>query len=536
MVTRFSKFFIILIALIGNAGLFAAEVFAAEPPRLIINIVIGSMDAEAILKYSGRYTDGGLRKLLTEGAVFTDARYESMQTVTPASLATLSTGTMPSTHGTISPKWFDYTTGRQINLTEDDGTTDFDARSTETGHSPRHLTTPALADLMMRADSSSRIVSLALTPVSSIVPGGKRGLCFWLDADRCRWTTSTYYTPLLPSWVKSYNDEDLHARFLTGQWVAKYERSVYVNHRSPLLFDNDTAKKRAAKKQAAATTDIDKILRTPIGNTVLFDFAKYAVKCLNLGNDEHPDMLNICLDTSAEIAERYGQASVEYEDMIYRLDADLKEFLAYINVHLKEKDSVLIVLTSAHGTSPAYDTDGIERDRFNVQQFEVIMNAYLNAKYGPGDWVLGYSDRSLYLNRNFVDEKRLSLIDIQNETAAFALRFRGVSHALTSTTLQSSHFAGGYAHRMQNGFYPRRSGDVVLNLMPETVEEREGYVSQSGSMHGYDTHVPLIFFGAGVKPQTRTEAVGMTSVAPTLANMLGLGELPAAEAKPLILK
>ena len=520
MVTRFSKFSIIVFALFA-----VLEAAAANPPRLVINIVLGSMNADALHRYAERFDEGGFRKLMDEGALFTDARFDCMQTVTPASLATLSTGAQPSTHGIVSERWYDYTTGEKVELTDDVREKDFDHRDGKRGHSPRHLIAPTLAEMMMRADSSSRIVSLALTPVSSIVQTGRRGFCFWLDAERCRWTTSSYYSPLLPSWVKSYNAEDIHARYLTGQWVAKLDRSRYVNSRSTVLFGN----KQAAK------TDYEKVCRTPIGNTVLFAFAKYAVKCLNMGNDEHPDLLNICLDTAGEIAERYGAESVEYEDMLYRLDSDLKEFLAYLNVHLKGEGSVVVVLTAAHGSAPAFNADPTHRERFNVPQFGVIMNAYLNAKYGQGNWVLGYSSRSLYLNRNLVDERRLSLTEVQNETAAFAMRFRGVSHALSSAMLQSSYFAEGYGHKIQKGFYPRRSGDVVIDLMPEWVEEREGYVSQSGSMYSYDTRVPLLFCGEGITPAVRDEAVSMTAVAPTLASILGLGELPTAEAKPLIL-
>lgn len=516
-IATFSTLFIA--ACIANAE-------AANPPHLIINITLGSMDAEALNRCANNF-NGGIHKLLVEGAVFTDARYDCMQTVTPASLATLSTGARPSTHGTVSERWYDYTTGRPVDLTADDNEKDFDLREGKPGHSGRKLTTPTLAEMLKRSDSNTRILSIALNPASSIVPAGRCGLCFWLDKERCRWTTSSAYSSLLPGWVKTYNAEDLRSRYLNGQWSAKYDRNHYRNKRSSLLYS--TTPKGAAK------SDLEKIMRTPAGNTMLLEFAKYAVKCLNMGNNNHTDLLNICLDTAQEIAERYGTESIEYEDMLYRLDLDLKEFLAYINVHMKGK-GVVVVFTAAHGTSAAYDVDAEPHGRFNVAQFQVIMNAYLSAMYGPGEWVLGYSDRSLFLNHNLMDEKRLSVVEVQNEAAAFALRFRGVAHALSSAMLQSSYYADGYGNKMQNGFYPRRSGDVVVDLMPEWTEERDGYLSQSGSMYACDTHVPLIFHGEGIAARHHDEPVSMTAVAPTLARISGIGELPAAESKPLILE
>lgn len=82
------------------------------------------------------------------------------------------------------------------------------------------------------------------------------------------------------------------------------------------------------------------------------------------------------------------------------------------------------------------------------------------------------------------------------------MQFRGVSHALSSTAMRSSYFGSGYGEKMQNSFYPRRSGDVVVNLMPGCIEERPDVRSKSGSMYGYDTTVPLVLYGGGIpRPQ-----------------------------------
>ena len=146
---------------------------------------------------------------------------------------------------------------------------------------------------------------------------------------------------------------------------------------------------------------------------------------------------------------------------------------------------------------------------------------------------MGYIDHSIYINHNLVYEKRLSIAEVQNEVATFAMQFRGVSHALSSTAMRMSYFGSGYAQKMQNSFYPRRSGDVVINLMPEWIEVRDDGVSMSGSMYGYDTHVPLIFWGAGIDPQRNDEPVCMTSVAPTVARLLGIAEPAACEGTAL---
>ena len=516
----------------------AAQAFAAEKPKLVINIVVSSMRADDIDRYASNFSSGGFRRLTEGGAVFTDSRYNYMQTLTPVSLATLSTGAMPSTHGVVSRRWSDYANNNNVYLTADDDVTGLDCRDGKGCHSPRNLIAPTLNDAMIQADSCSRSVTIAIDPESAGIMGGRSGFSFWIDDDRCRWATSSYYTPYLPGWVKEYNDEDLRARFLTGIWQSRFNKDKYINsrHSSIVMLEQMTKETRPRQISGEQLRDIEKIERTPVGNTLLLDFAKYAITSMNLGADDHTDVLNICLDTSRNIAERFGPESVEYEDMLYRLDYDLDLFLDYVCTLVKDERSILVVFTSDHGTSPSYDKITDSRKRFNVRQFEVIVNAFLSARYGQGQWILGYIDHSIYINHNLVYDKDMSIADIQNEVATFAMQFRGVSHALSSTAMRTSYFGSGYAQKMQNSFYPRRSGDVIINLMPEWIEEREECRSHSGSMYGYDTHVPLIFWGAGIAPQRHDEPVDMTSVAPTTARLIGISEPAASEGTVLKLK
>ena len=271
---------------------------------------------------------------------------------------------------------------------------------------------------------------------------------------------------------------------------------------------------------------------TPAGNTAVLGFAKQAIAQSGLGADATPDLLNICLDASRRIVEAYGPESIEAEDMYYRLDRDLADFLTFLFAQVRNGE-VLVVLTSDHGTSASYDCGEQPAERFNARQFEVIVNSFLNVRYGTGQWVVAYEDKCLWLNHNLIYERGLDLADVQNEVAIFAMQFGGVSHALAATAMRTSYFGSGYARKMQNSFYPRRSGDVILNFMPGWIEERERCVSSSGSMYGYDTRVPLIFYGTGVGPQRIGRRVEMTAVAPTLARAAGIAEPAASEGEIL---
>ena len=103
----------LLLLLLG--ALCSAPIQARTPrPRLIVQIVVGSMRAEDLDRYAAHFGEAGFRRLTEQGARFTGARYDYQQTTTPVSLATLTTGAMPSTHGVIGSRWQDYTDTKTV--------------------------------------------------------------------------------------------------------------------------------------------------------------------------------------------------------------------------------------------------------------------------------------------------------------------------------------------------------------------------------------------------------------------------------------
>ena len=84
------KFLRYTLAILGTMIIYAHSTATAQP-RLVVNIVVSSMRADDLTKYENNFSQGGFRRLINEGAYFTNASYDYMQTSTPVSLATLST-------------------------------------------------------------------------------------------------------------------------------------------------------------------------------------------------------------------------------------------------------------------------------------------------------------------------------------------------------------------------------------------------------------------------------------------------------------
>ena len=534
---RFTRYIVVIAVFILSA---ASMAMAQTEPRLVVNIVISSMGADDLDRYADNFSSAGLRRIINGGQRFTNASYDYMQTTTPVSLATLSTGATPSIHGVVADRWFDYVGNKEVSLIEDRKEQSVNYSGGSGSYSPRNLVAQTLSDALAQQHPDSHIATIAVEPLSAIVMAGRSGEVYWMETLQSSWTTSSYYSKELPKWIADYNYQDQNEEYAIKRWTSLLPYDNYHNSQVSVVegLQSKTNKRIIHVQEtplAKGTMDdiYYQMCYTPAGNSAMLAFAREVVIHNKMGGDAVPDMLNIVLDTPRLISNRFGPESVEYEDMLYRLDRDLESFLSFLSTQVAAPEQLLIVLTSDHGTSPSYNATEDVRERFNVRQAEVITNAFIGSLYGNGDWILGCIDRAIYLNHNLIMDKGLSLEKIQNDVATFVMQLRGVSQAVTAESMRGSYFGSGYGRKIQNGFYPRRSGDVVLNLMPEWIEEREQTRSMSGSMYRYDTQVPLIIYGAGCKAQLRNDKIDMTSLAATQAEILGIMAPSAAEGEEI---
>lgn len=533
MMRKFLRHIVVIALLVAGSAHTAA---AQKTPRLVVNIVVSSLGANDLEQYESNFTSTGFRRLLYGGQRFTNASYDYMQTTTPVSLATLTTGAMPSIHGVVGERWFDYVDNSLISLIDDNQEHSVNYSSGTGNYSPRNLIAETLTDALARQSANSRIATIAVDPLSAVVMAGHSGEVYWMERVQTDWTTSSYYTETLPEWIAEYNDKDRNQNYSIKRWTTLLPYDSYRNSQVSVIegLQSKTNKQIVHVQENELPKELMDIIHyqmcyTPAGNSATLAFARELISKNEMGKDDVPDMINIVLDTPRMISSLYGPESVEYEDMIYRLDRDLEEFFTFLATQVKESRQLMVVLTSDHGTSPSYNGSKRKMERFNVRQAEVITNAFIGSMHGNGEWVLGCIDHSIYLNHNLIIDKGLSLSTIQNDVATFVMQLRGVSQAITAESLRGSYFGGGYGRKIQNGFYARRSGDVVINLMPGWIDEVDGVRSTSGSMYRYDSQVPLIIYGGNTKAVERDEAFDMTSLAATEAHILGIAAPSAAE-------
>jgi hypothetical protein len=138
----------------------------------------------------------------------------------------------------------------------------------------------------------------------------------------------------------------------------------------------------------------------------------------------------------------------------------------------------------------------------------------------------------VFLNRAKLKELDLDLEDVQNAIVNEIINYEHIDKAYTATTMSSTEFNAGIEALLQRGFNQKKSGDVIFVYDPAFIS-----YSKTGSTHGsglnYDTHVPLLFFGKGIKQGDTFQKTEITDIAPTMSALLGISFPNGAIGQPL---
>lgn len=511
----------IAIAIATIGATFAAQ----SKPRLIVNIIVGSMRSDDIERFGDNLTQGGLKRVMNGGAYYTNANYDFSHCNAAATLATIATGANPSDHGVVGDSWWSYADGSHISLIADAKSHPVPFSTGSGSYSANRLISPTVGDMLIDSNAESKQFTIAIDPLSAIVVNGKQGTPLWAETNKTYWTSASAFVHSIPQWLDEYNRKETNSKYRLNRWTPLYKASMYKNSEVAVIegINNKHTKLLSDINLKLTDSEYGHMCYTPAGNTMLLKLAAAIIRNESLGIDDNPDIINICLDSARYIAETYGPESMEYEDMIYRLDKDINDLLSELYGKSQDNSHIMVVITSAHGTSPSYNPVGKgERERFNTSQMEVMVNAYVSAHHGSDSYLLGYKNRALYLNHKVIYERKLSVDDIRDEVAVFLLQMRGIATVRSSTALRHNAFTEGRARLMQHSFYAPRSGDILIDLMPGWIIESNDYRSSSDGGYIYDRRVPLMIYGGGITQKVVDESVDICNVAPTICNSLGI--------------
>lgn len=504
-----------------------------EKPRLIVEIVVGQMRFDYITRYWDKLGENGFKRLVLNGTTCQNARYNYLLTQSLPGIATLATGCNPSTHGIVSDKWYSSYTGKETDAVADERCNTVGGSFFSGRFSPQNLITSTLGDELLMCSPKSKVVSIALDPGSAILMAGHSATdVYWLDTEKGRFVSSSYYTDSLPAWVDTFNLKGFAELYARREWktlnpIFSYNEADTANIKSKEGKSKIKAKLEkllnGAIRKPEPKANYKRLTETPYGNLLVKDFAIASVMNNELGRDNHTDLLCITFSAIRAIGQQYGPHSIEIEDAILRLDKELAHFLKFLD-HSVGTDNLLLILTSDRGIGslPEYlEQQKIPAGYFDPYKATILLGSYLNATYGSGEWITGYHQKQLYLNHRLIEEKKLNLSEVQQKVADFILEFNGVANSITASALQSGNFSKGIFEKFRNSYNARRSGDVIINLEPGWVE-RNGTKTSGNSPYDYDTHVPLILYGWKIGRRVIYREVHLNDLAPTLSTLIGI--------------
>lgn len=501
-------------------------------PKLVVGIVVDQMRYDYITRFYNHYGNGGFKRLINQGFNCKNNHYNYVPTYTGPGHASTYTGTTPKMHGIIANNWYDKFKKQSVYCAEDTTVQSVGTTSNDGQMSPKRMLTTSFADEnRLFTQLKGKTIGISIKDRGAILPAGHTAnAAYWFRGkEEGNFITSTYYMKALPNWVTAFNASNVVENYIK-EWNTLKPISTYIESGADLNnFERSFKGKDEAvfpynlKELKTANKGFDILKTTPYGNSIVTDFALAALEGEHLGEDAVTDVLAISYSSTDYIGHSFGVNSKEIQDTYIRLDKELEKLLNALDEKVG-KNAYTLFLTSDHGAVevPAYlKSKGIPAGYFDADAFKERLNAFLTRKFGSANIIEDISNYQLFFNKDVLAAKKLNLETVQQAVVNEVINYPHIYKAYTAKTLHESAFTEGVEALLKNGYNQKRSGDVILVLEPAVIA-----YSKKGSTHGsalnYDTHVPLVFYGKGIKKGATHKKTEIIDIAPTISALLGI--------------
>ncbi len=430
-------------------------------PALVVGIVVEGLSMDYIDLLRHRFTEGGFRRLLENGVTVSDLDFG-----TPldgaAATAMLFTGASPAVNGIGASAVYD-PEARRVNpvLLDPETIGNF----TDETLSPKGLAASTIADeLRIDGGGLGYVYSIAPDAVEAIILAGHTAnSAFWINDATGKWATTTFYKDL-PTPAQNLNHREPNEyRLDTLQWtpllpldrlpdLPTYKKLYPFRHTFPRA---SATRYKAYKNSPAVNTDITRLA------------ADY-INILALGKRESTDMLNLGYTLQPFIYGREADNRAETMDAYLRLDRDLGRLFDAIEQKGPGMDRTLVFLAGTPLTNRSRRDDekwNIPFGEFSSRKAVSLLNMYLMAIHGNGEWVSGYHDGQLFLNHKLIKERNKDLTAMRDESARFLTRMSGVTNAWTVDDVIDRR-ATDNPDAMRRNTVVATAGDVFVTIAP----------------------------------------------------------------------
>ena len=193
----------LMVSMVGAHGV-KANAADSGVPKVVINIMIDQLRSDYLSAFMPLYSEGGFKKMMAEGSVYTQGEYPHAHVDQANAAATLASGTVPSRHGVVAERWLDRKTLRPAFCVSDRQYSALGGG--QEGMSPMHLLVSTVSDeLKVTTGGKSLVYAIAPDPQAAIFSAGHAAdAAIWIDNATGLWSSSSYYG-LYPSWAADMN-------------------------------------------------------------------------------------------------------------------------------------------------------------------------------------------------------------------------------------------------------------------------------------------------------------------------------------------
>ncbi len=524
-------------------------------PRLVVLISIDQGRADYLTRFEDLFLParsgkgvGGFRYLMERGAYFPDAHQEHIPLATGPGHAVLLTGAPPYRHGIVGNDWYDRTTKASVYCVEDKSSAIVGTTATLNGVSPRNLQVTTLGDeLKLATGGRAKVFGMGLKDRAAVLMAGHLADgAYWFDDNTGNWVTSRWYRKdgTLPAWIQQINAEKTPHAAINKTWALSVSESALQRVYFP---KNDNVDDRngigarfphalSAGQTAPNRRTFQAFATSPFANDWLFDSARKLLAAEQLGKDEIPDILALNLTPNDYIGHSYGPDSAEVLDVTVQTDRQLSAFFNHLNSVIG-LSNVTIVLSADHG-APTIPSDaraaGLPAGNWSGVDAMKAVESALDKEFGPDDWVATYEEPYIWLNQETVEKRKVASEAAQLLAVRALEKMDGVHSVFFKFQI-----TGGFvprnlvADRVYRSWHPRVSGDVMIVSKSGWMPRSNPKGTTHAEPYSYDTRVPLLLAGAGIRPGIYTEKAATMDIAPTLAFLLKVSPPSGSEGRIL---
>ena len=516
-------------------------------------IVVDQFRYDYLERFGDLFAPNGFRRLVRDGASWAQSNYDHMPTYTAPGHGTMMTGAYPAESGIIGNEWLDRPSGKRITSVTDESVKLLGGLPNDPASSPSRLMASTVGDEMrLVTNDRSKVIGISVKDRSAILPAGRHAnAAYWFSISSGTMVSSTYYFNQLPAWVTNFNNAKPADKYFGAKWERLLPESEYLKRAGP---DNPswenvsgwgdtnsfphTITGGATKPERNFYIGLD---YSPFTNDMLVSFAQEAIVNEQLGHDDDTDVLTVSFSANDYVGHRFGPYSQEVMDVTLRTDRNVATLLDFVDARVGLANT-LVAFTADHGVSPIPEQAaalGLGGGRIPFATVMGKIQAAISARYNPqgkspdptadyllrfaegNAWREWYVNNNIYFNYDALIRDGVNLEEFSQVVVAAALTVPGIARCFSRLQLLrgATSVTDPIERRALHGFYPSRSGDVVM------VAEPYKYIAETitathGSPYTYDTHVPTIIMGAGVNAGRYWEPATPADIAPTLSALL----------------